>query len=360
MDSPGEWLEQIEGNFPIQKAVLDVMPKGTRILSAESSGISAWTRTAKVSVILSDGSPARFFLKCASGQGAHALAKGEFHSASDIDRIVPGFVPKPVAWGEYAHDDTRVYFVLSAFHDMDFSTPPEPEEFMSLVAELHSKGTSPTGKFGYPVPTVCGKMERTETWTESWAKLFTLQLQDVIRYDNDTNGRWPEFDAACKQLIGVVIPRLLGALQSGGRSIRPTLIHGDLWERNVGIDMETGDTIIFDPGSTYAHNEMEFGTWRCSWASYFNSPVYMRLYQREIEPSEPVDEWEDRNRLYSIHPYLNDSAGHPGSTSRGIAYNDMLYLCEKYGPLETLERYDPAKDITVTGAYTEFVMKQLE
>lgn len=80
--------------------------------------------------------------------------------------------------------------------------------------------------------------------------------------------------------------------------------------------METGDTILFDPGSTYAHNEMEFGTWRASWAYYFNSPVYMRLYQRHIEPSEPVEEWDDRNRLYSLHPYLNDSAGHPGSISR--------------------------------------------
>ena len=31
------------------------------------------------------------------------------------------------------------------------------------------------------------------------------------------------------------------------------------------------------------------------------------------------------------------------------AYNDMLYLCEKYAPLDTLERYDPQKDISVTG-----------
>jgi hypothetical protein len=27
----------------------------------------------------------------------------------------------------------------------------------------------------------------------------------------------------------------------------------------------------------------------------------------------------------------------------------MLYLCEKYAPLESLERYDPIKDISVTG-----------
>jgi len=254
--------------------------------------------------------------KCATGQGARALAEGEFYSASAIDALVPGLVPKPAGWGEYHNGESQVYFFLGDFHDMDFSAAPEPGLFTSQIAELHRRGTSPNGMFGFPVSTVCGKMERTVVWEKSWAKSFTHQLKDVIRFDNETNGPWPEYDAACKQLIDVAIPRLLGALQSDGREITPALIHGDLWERNIGIDMETGETVVFDPGSTYAHNEMEFGTWRCSWAFYFNSPIYMRLYQRHHEPSEPVEEWEDRNRLYSIHPYLNDSAGHPGSVSR--------------------------------------------
>ena len=41
------------------------------------------------------------------------------------------------------------------------------------------------------------------------------------------------------------------------------------------------------------------------------------------------------------------------------AYNDMLYLCEKYGPLDSLERYNPETDIKVTGALVPFVMNQL-
>lgn len=127
----------------------------------------------------------------------------------------------------------------------------------------------------------------------------------------------------------MAIPKLLGALQSDGREIMPTLIRGDLWEQNVGIDMPTGETVVFDPGYTYAHNEMEFGTSRCSWAFHFNSPIYMRLYQRHLEPSEPVEEWDDRNRLYSIHPYSNDSAGHPGSVSG----QRRVYPSERWGKL---------------------------
>ncbi|KAI4209155.1 MAG: hypothetical protein LQ351_007871 [Letrouitia transgressa] len=317
MSDSSEWETELEGNFPIHKAVV-------------------------------------------KGPSARALVEGEFHSATAIDAVISPLVPKAAGWGEYLSGESQIYFFLGDYHDMDFSIAPEPVQFTSQIAELHKKGVSPNGMFGFPVPTVCGIMERTVVWEKSWAKSFGHQLQDVIRYDNETNGSWPEYDKACKQVIDVVIPRLLGALQSDGHNIIPALIHGDLWERNIGIDMETGETIVFDPGSTYAHNEMEFGTWRCSWAVYFNSPIYMRLYQRHIEPSEPAEEWDDRNRLYSIHPYLNDSAGHPGSLSRQLAYNDMLYLCEKYGPLDSLEKYNPEKDVSLTGAYVPFVMKQLE
>jgi len=244
------------------------------------------------------------------------LAEGEFHGASAIHALVPGFVPEPAGWGEYHNGVEQEYFVLGDFHDMDIAAAPDPGQFVTQIAELHRNGISPNGLFGFPVQTVLGRLKRTTTWERSWAKSFTHQLKDVIGYDNETNGPWPKYDAACKQLIDVVIPRLLGVLQSDGREITPTLIHGNLWEQNVGIDMDTGGTIVFDTGCTYAHNEMEFGTWRCSWAFHFNSPIYMRLYQRHFEPSDPAEEWDDRNRLYSIHPYLNDSAGHAGSVSR--------------------------------------------
>ena len=227
-------------------------------------------------------------------------------------------VPKAVACGNYHNRGIHTYYYLSDFHDMDLSTAPEAASFAGQIAKLHQDGTSPNGLFGFPVPTVIADLEHTVTYEKSWAKSFTNLLLDVIKYDNEANGSWAELDAASKQLIDVVIPRLLGALQSNGREIKPTLIHGDLWEENVGIDKETGNTIVFDPGSLYAHNEMEFGTWRCSWARYFKSPEYLHHYQRHIEPSEPAEEWDDRNRLYSIHPNLLGSAKHPETPYRAL------------------------------------------
>ncbi|KAK5717438.1 hypothetical protein LTR17_016125 [Elasticomyces elasticus] len=382
MSGEVEWIEEVEGDFLLHKAVLNgmssvpngkeylsrteaglkttVMPMGTKVLTAERYGTSAWARTGKITVLSPENEHKRYFLKCITGKGARALAEGEYHSAAAMTAAAPGLVPEPVGWGTYHAEGLEYFFYLGNYHDLDLAAAPEPGAFAARVAQFHSNGTSPNGMFGFQVPTTIGIMERTVAWESSWAKSFARQLQDVIGFDDDTNGPWPEFRIAVNHLIEAVIPRLLGALQSDGRQITPALVHGDLWEHNVGIDMESGEIIIFDPGCTYAHNEMEFGTWRCSWAYHFNSPMYQRMYQRHIEPSEPVDEWDDRNRLYSIYPYLVDSAGHAGSVSRKVAYNDILYLCEKYAPSDDLEKYDPEKDLSVTKAYTPFVISQLE
>ncbi|KAK5716589.1 hypothetical protein LTR15_009480 [Elasticomyces elasticus] len=159
----------------------------------------------------------------------------------------PGLVPEAVGWGTYHAEGLEHFFYLGNYHDLDLAAAPEPGTFAARVAQFHSNRTSPNGRFGFAVPTTIGIMERTVAWESSWAKSFARQLQDVIGFDDDTNGPWPEFRVAVNHLIEAVIPRLL-----------------DLWEHNVEIDMESGEIIIFDPGCTYAHNEMEFGTWRCS------------------------------------------------------------------------------------------------
>ena len=90
--------------------------------------------------------------------------------------------------GGYHVGDQKHYFFLRDFHDMELSTAPNPVEFSTRIATLHRKGTPPTERFGFHVPTVIGKMERTVTWERSWAASFTHQLKDTTKYDKETNG----------------------------------------------------------------------------------------------------------------------------------------------------------------------------
>lgn len=90
------------------------------------------------------------------------MTEGEYHSAFTINEALSRFIPKPVGWGKYHNGESLVFFFLGDFHDMHLSIAPEPANFMSKIAELH-QSTSPNGMFGFHVPTVCGKMERTVT-----------------------------------------------------------------------------------------------------------------------------------------------------------------------------------------------------
>lgn len=122
---------------------------------------------------------------------------------------------------------------------MDVAAAPELAVFTSRLAEMHKISQSPTGNFGFHVATCDGKIAHTVEWEESWAFFYQKLLRDVCKLDLETNGRWPELERATEQVATKVVPLLLGALQAEGRQIKPSIIHGDLWDGNIGINMET-------------------------------------------------------------------------------------------------------------------------
>ncbi|KAL8704321.1 MAG: hypothetical protein Q9201_002507 [Fulgogasparrea decipioides] len=345
-----EILAQLNGRFPMDEAVIEALQRGTTFLSVEHFGTSAWTITGKVTTKERDASEKLYFLKVAYGEHGGIMLRGEYESSKIIYKLNSDFIPEPFGFGRYKVKNPATYFYLSEFVDMDVATAPEPVDFTSRLAEMHKVSQSPTGKFGFHVATCDGKMAHTVDWEDSWAVFYRKLLVGVCKLDLETNGPWPELERATEQMATAVIPRLLGSLQTEGWQIKPCIIHGDLWEGNMGINMETGESLLFDAGSYYAHNEMEMGHWRCEFSSVFRSKVYIRHYLRNYPAAEPVDEFDDRNRLYSIKGAINYAAGHPGSILRKTAYNNMCYLCEKYAPIDGIDKYDPRIDPSITGA----------
>ena len=126
---------------------------------------------------------------------------------------------------------------------------------------MHKLSKSPTGNFGFATQTCDGDRAHVVDWQDSWADFYRNLFLGVCDLDIKRNGPWPEYERAINQVAGKVIPRLLEPLQANGRVLKPCIIHGDLWEGNMGINMETGDSLLFDAGSYFAHNEMELGHW---------------------------------------------------------------------------------------------------
>ncbi|KAH7316946.1 Fructosamine kinase-domain-containing protein [Stachybotrys elegans] len=346
-------LSPLDGVFPFDEAVIEALPKDVTYTSVERFRTRAWTVTGKVTTKKADGTTRLFFLKVAYGDHGRLMLRGEHESSKMIHSIIPGFIPTPYGYGRYKVQSPDTYFYLSQFIDMNVTTAPDPEDLMGRLAELHKNSQSPTGKFGFLVTTYDGNVPHLVKWESKWVDFFRNLFLHACTLDSDANEPWPELELAIRQMSEVVIPRLLGKLRQSGSDepVKPCLIHGDLWEGNRGISLETGNSVVYDASSYFAHNEMEFGNWRSELNTFFRSKTYMDHYHKHFPPAEPAEEFGDRNRLYSIKVAINYSAMCPGSIRRKTAYNNMCYLVQKYAPIEGVDQYDPDSDPFVTGAY---------
>ena len=234
--------------------------------------------------------------------------EGEFNAMTALYEAMPTFVPTPHAWGKFDLPSPQTYFFLCDFVDMN-NKLPNPSQFASRLAELHRNSKSPNGKFGFHIPTCHGRFPQCVEWNSSWTSFFTKLLDDVLHKDLQTNGPWPALEKVSQRILSHVLPRLIGGLEADGRFVKPSLIHGDLWEGNIGTEFETGNIFIFDAGAYYAHNEMEIGMWRCE-RHKIQADVYKKMYLCNSTVSEPADEWDDRNRIYCVKINIVHSAQH--------------------------------------------------
>ncbi|KAF8431735.1 Fructosamine/Ketosamine-3-kinase [Terfezia claveryi] len=177
--------------------------------------------------------------------------------------------------------------------------------FCSKLVNLHNNGKSPTGMYGFHITTCNGWVPQLNNWEESWTTFFRKGFIHVFNMDK-TNCLHPRFDSMDEYLdvfLNVVIPRLLLPLETGGNSIQPSLVHGDLWFGNTATTAE--GPIIFDGAVFYAHSEYELGNWRPSW----NIKAHFRDCQVHFPKSQPEEEFDDRNRV-STYMHLSFSRIH--------------------------------------------------
>lgn len=180
---------------------------------------------------------------------------GEYVSMTRLHDTMPKLTPTPLAWGTYESDD-NIHFFLCSFHDMD-NKLCSLETFPKLVAELHTRGVSPNGKFGFPIATYQGRLRQDPSETETWEECFANNVKIMFDHELASQGPDDEITQLRAEIMNKVIPRLLRPMEVGGRKVVPRLVHGDLWEGNAGTDLQTGLPEIFDACSLYAHNECE-------------------------------------------------------------------------------------------------------
>ena len=237
-----------------------------------------------------------YFLKYQTGELGKRIFEGTYEFERLFHEYLPEHVSKPYAWGEY-ESQPDMWFHLCDFHDM-VDEVPEVDRFVSIVARLHTNSRGKEDRYGFNVPTHLANLPNDNRWQTSWETFFFQLMVRMFDLEVKGHAQDDELEQLKSNMLTKVIPRLLRPLETGGRSIKPCLIHSDLWPGNCMPDADTDEIMIFDSCAFWGHNEADLGSWRAP--RYRLGKPYLREYQRVMGISEPQADWDDRNALYAV------------------------------------------------------------
>lgn len=155
--------------------------------------------------------------------------------------------------------------------------------------------------------TYSGNLPQKTDWEETWETFFSKSLRQALELEQQVKGPDPAFDVLVPIIFDKVIPRLLRPLKSEGRALKPSLVHGDLWYGNSGLDVETDESLVFDACYFYAHNECKLLILLSGWDSMDIVRLTHLLNQDEFGQWRPICNRFDKEYLAAYHSYIEIS-----------------------------------------------------
>jgi len=231
-----------------------------------------------------EGAGQRFFAKVNDASQADNLA-AEADGLAALARAgmrVPGVVTHGVAGGD-------AYLVLE-FLELRSGSGASYREMGRALARMHSSAVADA--FGWPRDNFIGATPQRNTCSTSWVEFW------------DRERMAPQLElAAANRLsprLGTLGARLRAALPQllAGRSVQPSLLHGDLWSGNAAF-LATGEPVLFDP-AVY-HGDPEADLAMTELFGGFPSEFYAGY--RDIAPVDAG--YAVRKILYNLYHVLN-------------------------------------------------------
>jgi fructosamine-3-kinase len=166
------------------------------------------------------------------------------------------------------------------------------------LGEMHLNSTQSNPKiFGYPIEGFIGLTDQKKGWEKNWIDCF-LNLR-IIPQLSIIKSNFLD-----KETINKVTEKIRSELLNH-KPIN-TLIHGDLWSGNVGID-KSGRGVIFDPASWWADNEVDIAM-----TKLFGG--FRKEFYEEYNKIFPVKKgFEKRIIIYNFYHILNHANMFGGS-----------------------------------------------
>jgi protein-ribulosamine 3-kinase len=125
----------------------------------------------------------------------------------------------------------------------------------ALGARLASQHRSTAVAFGWHRDNTIGSTPQANGWLDDWVRFFRdrrLRYQLDLAGENGYGGRLQERGGELLERLGEFFP---------GYRPAPSLLHGDLWGGNWGVD-ELHHPVIFDPAVYYGDREVDLAMTR--------------------------------------------------------------------------------------------------
>lgn len=209
-----------------------------------------------------------------------------------MNQAVPGFVPRPI----YHSTDDPSFIVTEYIHmsNKEKCLPSAQRQLGKSLAQLHLQGSQES--FGFDVTSFCGTTELNNAWNPNWSDFFKNQrIQPLL---NQVAGQNKDLDILGKGICSRIDHWL------GDISIKPCLLHGDLWNGNWAVRSDK-KPIIYDPASYYGHNEAEFGIMNMFGGFTTNC---FDAYDDETVTHDHIQGRKERLILYEMYHHLNHYA----------------------------------------------------
>ncbi|KAH8655290.1 Fructosamine kinase-domain-containing protein [Xylariales sp. PMI_506] len=209
-------------------------------------------------------------------------------------------------------------FIMMYFAPIAHRELPIADSLGSRLAKMHRDRVSQRVPYFGSLRSNCGD---TKSRGPVWSRVFEDMLIQLCLQEAREHGSWLVDDSEYEEFISVTLRKLLEPLDE---HIKPSLVHGNLSADNMGIHLGTSDPFIWSPRSIYAHNEYELGIWRLK-----TQPLdsrFFEAYRRYYPPDHPVEQWDDRIRLYSIKFNLSLTYRHNLSDVRDQILHDIRIL----------------------------------
>ena len=230
----------------------------------------------------------RLFLKRNRNPNALDMFMAEKKGLETIAATKTIKTPNVIDIGKY---NEHAYLLLEYIETKN-PTDKEMENFGFQLAELHNSQYD--NHFGFPADNFIGRLHQSNKQHKTWIDFY---IEERLQ---------PQFDIALKLnlLSSREIPskeHLHSNLKVYFNTIKPSLLHGDLWSGNYLIS-SNGEVYLIDPATYYGHHKVDIAMSKL-FGSFSNS--FYNAYQQVIPFDKNTDVRIELYQLYYLLAHLN-------------------------------------------------------